>query len=150
MKKLEKYILRGLLKKVRPNFEQIDEQIQRAYRDIETAKMIRNEDPLWATTIIYQSLLRAARALLYSYGYLTIDGAQHKTAVEVTGALLGADFEEDVLLFNKLRKERNLFFYESEGYENEEDVDVALNVASKLFPEIKKHIERNNPQGTIL
>lgn len=150
MKELDVYVKRGLLKKVKPHFGQIRDQLQRAHRDIQTAETIRVEDPLWATTIIYQALLRAARALLFSCGYLTIDGAQHKTAVEVAGLLLGDEFEGNILLFNKLRKGRNLFFYESEGYENEEDVVVALNVAETLLPAITKHIDRNDPQKKLI
>lgn len=150
MNQLNKYVSKGLLKKVEPNFAQINNQMKRAYRDLETAKRIRHDDSLWATTIVYQALLRAARALLFSYGYLTIDGSQHKTSVEVTGIILGEDDYGSILQFNKLRKERNLFFYESEGYENEEDVDIALNTAVNIFKEIQSHIDQNNPQRSIL
>jgi len=150
MKDLNRYVSRGLLKKVSPNFIQIASQLERAHRDIGTAKKIQMEDPLWATTIIYQALMRAGRALLFSFGFLPIDGAQHKTTVDCAGLILGAEYKGTVLKFNKMRKERNTFFYDSEGFDNEEDVEVALSVASKLLEEFQRIIDNNNPQKKLL
>lgn len=150
MNGLKKYISRGLLKKVSANFEQIQNQMLRAHRDIQTAQKIQKEDPLWAVTIIYQALLRAGRALLFSFGYLPIDGAQHKTTVECTGIILGKKFEGTILQFNKMRKERNTFFYDSEGFDNEEDVKLALEVSNKLLVEFQRLIDKNNPQKKLV
>jgi hypothetical protein len=78
-----------LLKKCEPDFRQISQQINRAIRDMHTFALVAEDDPEWAATIAYQSMLRVGRALLYSYGYLPADGQQHKTVVELTGEILG-------------------------------------------------------------
>lgn len=137
---------RGLLKKQQPNFGQIQKQIQRAFRDITTAQRVLSYDPEWAATISYQAMLRAGRALLFAHGYLPMDGAQHKTVVELTGKILGSEYADLVRQFEKLRKKRNLFFYDSEDTGNVGEAQTALEVAPKLLGKIKGAIETRNPQ----
>lgn len=149
MKIFQQHFERGLLKKQKPNFAQIQKQIQRAYKDLKTAKHTLEYDPEWATTIVYQAMLRSGRAILFAYGYLPSDGAQHKTVVELTGEILGPDYAELIRQFNKLRKKRNLFFYDSEDTANMAEAEKALETSKKLLDKIKALIEKLNPQTQI-
>lgn len=108
----EAYLKKGLLKQQRINFKQIEKQIIRAKKDLETAQGILDNDPEWGATIAYHAMLRAGRALLFSKGYLPADGGQHKTVVELTHELLGKGYSLLVEKFEKLRRRRNVFFYE--------------------------------------
>lgn len=146
MNQFEKYFNKGLLKKQNPNFAQIHKQMKRAYRDLETSKRTLEYDSEWAATIAYQSMLRAGRALLFAHGYLPVDGAQHKTVVEVTGLILGQEQADSIRSFNKYRKKRNLFFYDSEDTGNIAEAAKAIEVAKELLDRIKGVIEKLNPQ----
>lgn len=146
MNEVQKYISKGLLKKQTPNFAQVLKQLQRAHRDLKTAKCTLEQDPEWATAIAYQSMLRAGRALLFASGYLPIDGAQHRTVVELTGIILGPENANSIRSFNKYRKKRNLFFYDSEDTGNLEDAKKALEIARELLDEIKVEVTKLNPQ----
>ena len=146
MNQFQKYLSRGLIKKQDPNFLQIMKQLQRAHKDLTTAKHTLEYDPEWASTIAYQSMLRAGRSLLFANGYLPIDGAQHRTVVELTGVILGPEHASAIRSFNKYRKKRNLFFYDSEDTGNLSEAKTALGLAKKLLNKIKVAVEKLNPQ----
>lgn len=146
MNPFKDYFNKGLVKQQKPNFEQIAKQLRRALQDLKTAQHTLDFDPEWASTIAYQAMLRAGRASLFANGYLPVDGAQHKTVVELTGKLLGAEYGDLVRQFEKLRKKRNSFFYDSEDTGNKGEAEKALEVAKVLLTKIKTYIEGLNPQ----
>lgn len=141
-----KYLNSGLLKQQNPNFRQIEKQIMRAGKDLRTFYLVLKDDPEWASTIAYQAMLRMGRALLFSCGYLPTDKQQHKTVVEITGDILGSEFHIVIKQFNRLRKKRNVFFYDSEDAHNLTEAKKAIEIAGKLFIEVKKKIKALNPQ----
>jgi uncharacterized protein (UPF0332 family) len=149
MKQFKAYIAKGLLKTQTPNFEQINRQLQRAARDLGTAKHLLAEDPQWAATIAYQSMLRAGRALLFANGVLPADGRQHKTVVELTGDILGAHYEVLVQQFERLRRKRNVFFYDSEESITGTETQTALETARELLTAIEKKIAHADPQKSL-
>ena len=146
MQEFKNYISKGLLKKRRPNFKQIEQQIARAVKDLHTFKAIVTNDPEWAAAIAYQAMLRAGRALLYAYGYLPADGQQHKTVVEAIGIILGQDFYGIVKQFDKLRRKRNVFFYDSLDTSNIAEAKKAGKAAIQLIKIIGEKISDINPQ----
>ena len=140
------YLKKGYLKPQRANFKQIEKQIIRAKKDLQTASALLSQDPEWTATIAYQAMLRAGRALIFSKGYLPADGAQHRTVVELTGQLLGKSYSSLVEKFEKMRRCRNLFFYESDPFGSMTDAKISLKAASELVDLIEKTIIKENPQ----
>lgn len=140
------YINQGLIKTQQPNFKQIEKQILRAEKDFKTFRLVEEEDPEWASTIAYQAMLRIGRALLFSYGYLPVERQQHKTVVEITGKVLGPNFNLVIKQFDRLRKKRNIFFYDSEDAQNLTEAEKALETAKNLLVEVKNKIKALNPQ----
>lgn len=146
MIRFNQYVDKGLLKKRPPNFTQINRQIERANKDLKTFDLVVKKDPEWASTIAYQAMLRAGRALIFAHGFLPIDGQQHKTVVEVTGGILDKKFELLINQFNKLRKKRNIFFYDSIDKQNFTEAKNAIKTAKELIKAIGKKIKDLNPQ----
>lgn len=142
----EAFLKKGLLKQQRINFKQIEKQIIRAKKDLKTAQTVLNEDPEWGATIAYHAMLRAGRALLFSKGYLPADGAQHRTVVELTHKLLGKDYSLLIQKFEKMRRRRNIFFYESDPFGTSTEAENALKTASQLIHIIEEMIQKENPQ----
>jgi hypothetical protein len=89
---------------------------------------------------------QGGRALLFSFGYLPADGQQHKTVVEITGLILGKEYETVVLLFEKFRRKRNLFFYDSVDTANVTEAKKSAETAQKLIEAIQIQIKIQNPQ----
>ncbi|MBI4845991.1 MAG: HEPN domain-containing protein [Candidatus Omnitrophica bacterium] len=143
------YLSRGLIKEQRPNFMQIKRQIKRAQKDLRTVSLVVNDDPEWASTIAYQAMLRSGRALLYAHGYLPADGQQHKTVVEITGIILGKEYELLVKHFERMRKKRNIFFYESEDANNLTEAHKAAEAAKELVDLLKRKIIMLDPQRLL-
>jgi uncharacterized protein (UPF0332 family) len=141
-----RYLRNGLIKKQQPNFIQIAAQINRAIKDLTTYKLVVGNDPEWAASIAYQAMLRTGRALLFSFGYLPADGQQHKTVVEITGLILGKEYETVVLQFERFRRKRNQFFYDSVDTANATEAKKSAETAQKLIAAIKKQIKMLNPQ----
>lgn len=142
----ELYLKKGLLKQQRVNFKQIEKQIVRARKDLETAQSVLAKDPEWAATIAYHAMLRSGRALLFSKGYLPADGGQHKTVVELTQRLLGKEYSTLVARFEKMRRKRNIFFYESDPFGTMTEAENALKAAAQLVQVIQETIRQENPQ----
>lgn len=142
----ESFLKRGLLKRQRVNFKQVEKQIARARRDLETAQSVLAKDPEWAATIAYHAMLRSGRAFLFSKGYLPADGGQHKTVVELTQYLLGRKYTTVVARFEKMRRKRNLFFYESDPFGTFTEAENALKAAAQLVQVIQGRIREENPQ----
>lgn len=83
----------NLIKKAQPDFKQIENQIKRAQKDLETSEANLAIDLSWAVTIAYHAMIRAGRALIYSQGYLPTVRQTHKTIVTVTSFILGKEFK---------------------------------------------------------
>lgn len=137
----EEFIKNNLVKKIKPDFNQIHHQLERAVQDLETAKANLKIDATWALTIAYHAMIRAARALMYAEGYLPTINQTHKTIVEFTKMKLGDDFRELVSKFNRLRRRRHHFIYDSENHVNIEEARSALETAKKLINKIKAIIK---------
>jgi uncharacterized protein (UPF0332 family) len=122
-------------------------QIIRAEKDLKTFGLVLNSDPEWACTIAYQAMLRMGRALMFSYGYLPSDGQQHRTVVGITGKLLGKNFDLLIQYFDRMRRNRNVFFYDSLDTNNEAQAKKAFEIAGELLKVVKGTIRKCNPQS---
>ena len=91
-------------------------------------------------------MLRAGRALLFLNGYLPADGGQHRTVVELTHQLLGEDYASLVERFERMRRKRNIFFYESGPFGTLTEAENAFKAASQLVRVIQEMIQKENPQ----
>ena len=132
----EEFIKNNLVKKVKPNFDQINHQLRRAEQDLKTAQANLTIDTTWALTIAYHAMIRAGRALMYAQGYLPTANQSHKTIIEFTNLTLGNEYPELVAKFNRLRRRRLNFIYDSENHVNIEEAQSALDTARKLVGKI--------------
>ena len=146
MKDWRTYLGSGLVKEVRPNFRQIERQVLRAEKDLRTFKLVIEADPEWASTIAYQAMLRLGRALMFSFGYLPADGQQHKTVIEITGGLLCKEYSLVVKYFDRMRRSRNAFFFDSLDTGGQAQAKKSLETGEKLLRAVKAKIAEQNPQ----
>ena len=146
---LEDLLKNNLIKKVNPDFKQINLQIIRAKKDLETSKSLMAKDLTWALTIIYHSMLRISRAMMYSKGFLPTTKNTHKTIVEFTKYTLGTDFYNLINRFDRLRRLRHNFIYESENNITLSEVNRAMELAEELFIKIEEIIVKGNPQKNL-
>jgi len=139
----------NLIKKQAPDFRQISVQLARAEKDIKTAGSNLKEDTTWAITIAYHAMIRAGRALMYANGYLPTAKFTHKTIVDFTGGALGSDYEALAAKFNRMRKQRHDFIYESKNHITAEEAGAAIDAAKKMLGKVRKMIKILNPQTEL-
>lgn len=144
-----KFIQDNLIKKQTPDFNQISQQIRRSLKDLDTAKANLEIDLTWSYTIAYHAMIRAGRALMFSKGYLPTIKNSHKTIVEFTLLILGDEYKYITGKFNRMRRRRHDFIYDSENHITAKEAKTSIEVAKKLIGRIKNVIEKQNPQKDL-
>lgn len=143
---LTDYLARGLLKKQRADFGAVAKLVNRAYKDIKTAKANLAIDEGVAFSVAYMAMTHAARALMLAKGYRPADGAQHKTAIEFVSHLLGARYRDLAEDFDRMRRKRNIFTYEVGAPISSTEAEHAITNAVSLVEWIRNTIQKSNPQ----
>ncbi len=146
----ERFLKDHLIKRQIPDFKQISAQLKRTRKDIDTAESVLTKDPTWAFAITYHAMIRAGKALMYAKGYLPTVQRSHKTIVEFTKLTLGDEYEALIKRFNRMRRQRHDFIYDSVNNISVQEVRSAIDTAAKLMNEITKRIREENPQVELL
>ena len=144
-------IKRGFIAQEDIGFDQIAKHLSRAQKDLVVAKANLEIDSEAAYNYSYLAMLRAGRALMFSFSYRPIDGRQHKTVVEFCGAVLGKEFKELTLHFDKMRQFRNRFTYDEPGIlVSRQEARQSLGKAGDFVKKIAAIIQKKNPQKKLL
>jgi uncharacterized protein (UPF0332 family) len=143
IKKLEKV---GKIRKQKAGFVQIEALLKEAVLDLEEAKRIVNLAERATYLLAYNAMLKAGRALMLLKGYVPDDGAQHKTVVEMTSAILGDPYRELTEKFETMRRKRNEMTYESGTLLSKSEAQKAFSDAIALVKKIFAEAKAQNPQ----
>ncbi|MBC8473606.1 MAG: HEPN domain-containing protein [Candidatus Omnitrophica bacterium] len=136
----------GRLRRQKAGIIQIETLLKEAILDLEEAKKISNIAERATYILAYMAMLKAGRALLLLKGYVPSDGAQHKTVVEVTSAILGDEYKELTGQFEIMRRRRNEMTYEAGALLTLSDAKHAFKDAISLVREVLKEVKSRNPQ----
>lgn len=138
------------MKRINPDFDQINHWLNQASHDLKTANKLINLDPKWSLTISYQAMLKLGRALMFSYSKLPVGPAQHKTVVDFTSKKLGKSFASLTNQFERLRRKRHDFLYGRLVGISSTEAKLAIKSSKTLLTQVKKDITRRNPQIKLL
>jgi uncharacterized protein (UPF0332 family) len=125
-----------LIKKLKPDIEQINSQLRRAEKDLATAEAVLAIDMTWSFAIAYHAIMRAGKALMFSRGYLPTTKNSHKTIMEFTGIILGDEYRDLMMRFNRMRRKRHDFIYDSQNHTTLSEANSAIKTASELIAKI--------------
>jgi len=145
----EKFLKDNLIKKERPDFKQTTYQLKRAQKDLTTAEANLSIDLTWAFAIAYHAMMRASKALMYSKGYLPTAKRSHKTIVELTKLILGNEYESIMGRFNRMRRRRHDFIYDSKNHITSHEAKASIETAKKLIDEIVVLVRKENPEKDL-
>ena len=143
---IEEYMAKGLLREQRSDLRGVEKLILRAYKDLKTAKANLDIDEGISYTVSYLAMLHAARAFILFKGFRPADGYQHKTVVEFMFHFLGKEFKGMAEHFDRMRRKRNVFTYESDISISRSEASTALDMAKRFVDLIKDLIHKENPQ----
>ena len=144
---IEEYLKNGLLKKQQSSFSAVEKLINRSAKELIAAKANLVIDEGIAYTVAYLAMLHAGRAFMLLKGFRPDDGYQHKTVVEFMSHVLGAEYENIVERFDRMRRKRNIFTYEIDISISKTEADGAFETAVKFVDLIKETVKRESPQA---
>jgi len=145
----ERFLKSNLIRRQKPDFKQISLQLQRALKDLETAEANLKIDLTWSSTIAYHAMIRAGRALMYSKGYLPTTKRSHKTIVEITKLILSHEYDTLVSRFNRLRRKRHDFIYDSKNHITYSEAKSSLDTARELIGKISDLVKQENSEKNL-
>jgi len=119
-----------------PDLHQITKQLGRASKDLRTAEAVSSIDRAWSFTIAYHAMIRVGRTFMFSKGYLPTTLNPHKTIVEFTREALGSPYGDLLLRFDRMRRKRHDFIYDSENHTTEREALAAIRTAQDLIRRI--------------
>lgn len=145
----ERFLRDKLIKKQTPDFKQIEHQLKRARKDLKTAELNLSIDLTWAFAIAYHAMMRAGKALMYSKGYLPTALRSHKTIIEFAKLSLGSEYENLIGRFNRMRRQRHDFIYDSKNHITLHEAKSSIETAKNLIDEIITLVIKENPERDL-
>ena len=147
----EESVKKGLLRKEKIGFNQIGKVLDKAIRNIKSAKiLLKDSDEEGSFQLAYQAMLLAGRALVFSYGLRPRAVGSHKIVVDFAEKVLGKEYKILTYKFNKMRKKRHYLIYGIELTVSETEVKNAIQTAQDFIEKIKEIIQRKNPQKKLI
>jgi uncharacterized protein (UPF0332 family) len=131
---------RGLIEKVKADLNKVKRTLERAERDLRTARAALDIDEEWAYTIAYHAMLRAGRALMLFLEYRPKGKDQHKTVGEFCSKALGEGYRILINKFHRMRRKRHKFVYEFESPISKTEAKDSIGNAKKLIDRISEII----------
>jgi uncharacterized protein (UPF0332 family) len=130
----------GLIAKARIGRDKIDDSLNLARRDTETAGTLVGTDNDWAYSIAYNAMLQAARALMFSMGYRPTGRNQHVSAVRFVQAALAPGHEDITILFERMRRNRHISVYDTAGTISKTQAGNAVSKARQMLVVVEEKI----------
>jgi uncharacterized protein (UPF0332 family) len=130
--KLDDLESQGLIERVEPNPPNVKKVLERAQRDLRTARATLDIDEEWAYTIAYHAMLRAGRALMLYLEWRPKGKDQHKTGGEFCSRILGEEYRTLINKFHRMRQKRHKFVYEIESRISRTEAKDSIESAKKL------------------
>jgi len=145
-KLIEKLKREGKIANQKVGIIQIEELLKEAISDLREAKKITNVADRATYLLAYMAMLKAGRALMFLKGYRPTDGAQHKTVVEMTSAILGNKYRDLIDHFETMRRKRNKMTYEAGAVLSKSEAQRAFSDSISLTQGILTVVKSQNPQ----
>ena len=136
----------GKIRKQKAGMAQVEALLKEAVWDLEEAKRISAVAERATYLLAYNGMLKEGMALLLLKGYVPDDGAQHKTLVEMTAAILGAKYRSLTEQFETMRRKRNDLTYEAGTLLSKSEAQRAFSDSIELVRRILAEVKAQNPQ----
>src|SRR4030042_1633509 len=145
-KLLKRLEAQGKIRKQKAGFVQIEALLKEAILDLNEAEKILHLAERATYLLAYNAMLKAGRALMLLQGYVPDDGAQHKTVVEMTSAILGDQYKDLTEQFETMRRKRNEMTYEAGILLSKSEAQKAFSDAIAVVKKILGDVKAQNPQ----
>jgi len=129
------------------DFKKVEHLIQRAKKDLSSAKFIQNQDLEAAYQLLYDGMLHTALALMASCGLQPAIPGKHKTVIEYVRHTLGKEVETKIAFYDRMRRRRHQLIYEPGPYHcTAKEIEDARAVLQEFILLVAQTIKDKNPQ----
>ena len=105
----------GRIRPQRVSDAEIRRALDRAQRDLKTARKIMAEDWDWGFAVAYNAVLQASRAYMFAQGYRPAGPEGHKNTFAFMRLAMGKGYEDLITYFDRMRNKRNQAIYDVAG-----------------------------------
>jgi uncharacterized protein (UPF0332 family) len=111
----EDLLKKGRIHQEKVSAAEINRALERAERDLKTARKIMAQDWDWGFAIAYDAVLQASRAYMFSQGYRPAAAQGHKNTFAFMIKAMGKDYKDLLTYFDRMRNKRNQAIYDVAG-----------------------------------
>ncbi len=140
---------KGLVEDVKPNMAAVNQLLNRALKDLATARANGSIDREWAYAIAYQGMLRAAKGMITAEGLRPRGRDQQRTVVMLSGAILGDDARAMVNAFDRMRRRFQAIFEDAGQPVSRYESEGAIKDAQRFIERTVEWTRSRNPQLTV-
>jgi uncharacterized protein (UPF0332 family) len=141
---------KGLVEDVRPNFGRVSTLIERARKDLATARATVSIDREWAYLIAYQAMARAAQALVVAEGLRPRGRDPQRAMVQIVGMIVGEGERPLLNAFDRMRRKSQALMDEPGTPVSRYEVEGALREAQRFLQHTVDIARDRNPQLALL
>jgi uncharacterized protein (UPF0332 family) len=150
-KNYQDLIEKGLLKEEQIGFTEIGMVLTKAKKSLESAEVLRQKKFFeGAYEMAYEAMLRAGRALIFSFCLRPRVAGSHKTTVEFCARIFGDATGILITMFDTMRKKRHYLVYGAGLDISEFEAEHAIISARDFIYKIEKIISDKNPQQKLI
>lgn len=138
--KYDELLKSGRIRKQEFSRDETNQALDRAERDLKTARMFLEQDWDWSFAVAYNAVLQASRAYMFAQGFRPASSESHKNTFAFMRLALGKDYEVLVTYFDRMRTKRNQAIYELAGAITETEARNILKKAEDFVKMIREKL----------
>jgi uncharacterized protein (UPF0332 family) len=131
------------IRKQKASRAEIEQALDRAERDLKTARILVARDWDWSFAVAYDAALQASRAYMFAQGFRPASNESHKNTFAFMRLAMGQDHEELIAYFDRMRNKRNQAIYDVAGLITETEARNILRKAEGFVGMIRKELEKS-------
>ncbi len=127
---------------------EVERALERAERDLQTARELIEHDRDWSFAVAYDAVLQASRAYMFAQGFRPASSESHKNTFAFMRLAMGKDYEELMTYFDRMRNKRHQAIYEIAGLITETEARNILEKAESFVAIIREELKKATDAGT--
>lgn len=139
------------LQEKKVSFREVESVLDKARESFRAAEILVKKDiDESAFKEAYDAMILAGRALIFSLGYKPREHNSHTITIRFCELYLSKEFENLINKFKKMKQKRNYLIYGTGLIISETEAKNAITTAKGFIDNIRKTIQKNNPQKKLV
>jgi uncharacterized protein (UPF0332 family) len=140
--KYDELLKSGRIRKEKVSRPEVGRALERAERDLQTARELMERDRDWSFAVAYDAVLQASRAYMFARGFRPTSSESHKNTFAFMRLAMGKDYEKLMAYFDRMRNKRHQAIYETAGLITETEAHNILEKAGSFVALIREELKK--------